>query len=184
MASFEESLALLSSIKSEASEVDLTALVETHSALLFRLAHSLLRSRSDAEDVVQDTFLRVLERSRTMSEIRDVRLWLVRIAWNLSIDRIRRRKTRSTESEFVESLIAPGTSADRAFEESRQMHAVLCEIEHLPKSERHVLLLSSLEELDTAEIAAIIGRSEAAVRALLFRARTRLRARLEKAGTR
>ena len=184
MASFEESLALLSSIKSEASEVDLAALVETHSALLFRLAHSLLRSRSEAEDVVQDTFLRVLEQSKTMSEIRDVRLWLVRIAWNLSIDRIRRRKTRPSESEFVESLIAPGTPADRAFEESRQMHAVLCEIEHLPKSERHVLLLSSLEELDTAEIAAIIGRSEAAVRALLFRARTRLRARLEKAGYR
>jgi len=175
---------LLSSIKSEASEVDLAALVETHSALLFRLAHSLLRSRSEAEDVVQDTFLRVLEQSKTMSEIRDVRLWLVRIAWNLSIDRIRRRKTRPSESEFVESLIAPGTPADRAFEESRQMHAVLCEIEHLPKSERHVLLLSSLEELDTAEIAAIIGRSEAAVRALLFRARTRLRARLEKAGYR
>ena len=82
MASFEESLALLSSIKSEASEIDLTALVETHSALLFRVAHSLLRSRSEAEDVVQDTFLRVLERSTSISEIRDLRLWLVRIAWN------------------------------------------------------------------------------------------------------
>jgi RNA polymerase sigma-70 factor (ECF subfamily) len=64
------------------------------------------------------------------------------------------------------------------------MTAVLAEIERLPKPERHALLLSSLEELDTAEIATIIGRTESATRALLFRARTRLRTRLEKGARR
>jgi RNA polymerase sigma-70 factor, ECF subfamily len=196
MASFEESLALLPSIKSAESEtkdnVDLTALVETHSALLFRVAHSLLHSRTEAEDVVQDTFLRVLQalsRPSAFPDIRDHRVWLVRIAWNLALDRLRRRKARPgdsefTDSQFVDSLIAPGTPADRALEDFLHIQAVLREIERLPSRERHVLLLSSLEELETAEIAAIISRSEAAVRGMLFRARTRLRDRLEKAGYR
>jgi RNA polymerase sigma-70 factor (ECF subfamily) len=59
------------------------------------------------------------------------------------------------------------------------MKAVLREIERLPKAERHVLLLSVTDELGTAEMAEVLGRSESAVRALLFRARTRLRERLE-----
>jgi RNA polymerase sigma-70 factor (ECF subfamily) len=167
MASFEESLALLSSTRSAESEIDVAALVEQmvqrHSALLFRVAHSLLRSRA---------------------AVRDDRVWLVRITWNLALDRLRRRRSRPGDPEFVDSLIAPGTPADRAIEESRHMHAALLEIERLPKQERQVLLLSSLEDLETAEIAAVIGRSEAAVRGLLFRARNRLRERLEKAGYR
>jgi RNA polymerase sigma-70 factor (ECF subfamily) len=184
MASFEESLALLSSIKSAESEIDLAALVETHSALLFRVAHGLLHSHAEAEDVVQDTFLRVLQRPASLPNVHDHRVWLVRIAWNLALDRLRRRKSRPTGSEFVDFLIAPGTPADRALDDSRQIHAVLREIERLPTLERQVLLLSSLEELETGEIASITSRSEAAVRGLLFRARTRLRERLEKAGYR
>ncbi|MBS1820933.1 MAG: sigma-70 family RNA polymerase sigma factor [Acidobacteria bacterium] len=184
MASFEESLALLSSIKSAESAIDLAALVEMHSALLFRVAYSLLHSHDEAEDVVQDTFLRVLERSTALPEVRDHRVWLVRIAWNLALDRLRRRKTRPADSEFVDTLIATGTPADRALEDTRHIQAVLREIDRLPALERQVLLLSSLEELETAEIASITGRSEAAVRGILFRARTRLRERLEKAGYR
>ena len=185
MAAFEEiSLVLLSSTKSEASEIDLTALVETYSALLFRVAHSVLRSRSEAEDIVQDTFLRVLQHPHSLPAVRDMRLWLVRIAWNLAIDRVRRTRPQQADRDFIDTLTASTLPADRALDHSRRMAAVLAEIERLPKSERHVLLLASLEELDTAEIAAIIHRTESAVRALLFRARTRLRQRLEKGGYR
>jgi len=181
MASLEESLVLLSSVKSTESEIDLTALVETHSPLLFRVAHSLLRSRSEAEDVVQDTFLRILERRRRLPEINDMRVWLVRIAWNLALDRIRRRKPQA-DAAFIQTLVAPDAPVDKALEETRRMQAVLTEIERLPRAERHALLLSSLEELTTSEIATITGRTESAVRALIFRARTHLRTRLEKGG--
>jgi RNA polymerase sigma-70 factor (ECF subfamily) len=58
------------------------------------------------------------------------------------------------------------------------MRLVLRELERLPKAERHVLLLSAVEELETAEMAEVLGRSESAVRALLSRARARLRDRL------
>jgi RNA polymerase sigma-70 factor (ECF subfamily) len=75
-------------------------------------------------------------------------------------------------------------AADAALADAQQMQAVFREIDRLPKPERQALLLCALEELDHSEIARVMGRTESAVRALLFRARTRLRERLAKGDTR
>jgi len=161
------------------SEVDLADLVETYSALLFRIAHSVLRSRAEAEDAVQDVFVRVLEHRRSLPAVRDMRVWLIRIAWNLALDRRRRIRPEQMNEGFAQSLVACSVPADKAMDEAQRMSTVLRELERLPKGERHVLLLSAVDELGTAEMAAVLGRSESAVRSLLFRARTRLRERLE-----
>jgi RNA polymerase sigma-70 factor, ECF subfamily len=179
MASVEGCSLALSSMEGSRSEVDLADLVETYSALLFRVAHSVLRGRAEAEDVVQDVFVRVLEHRRSLPAVRDMRVWLVRIAWNLAIDRRRRIRPEQMDVHFAESLVASSVPADKALDEAQRMKSVLGELERLPKDERHVLLLSAIEELGTAEMAAVLSRSESAVRALLFRARTRLRERLE-----
>ena len=71
-----------------------TALVEEYSTTLYRVAYSVTRNTADAEDVVQETFLRVLRHRSKLAEVRDYRVWLVRIAWNLVLDRKRRAKTR------------------------------------------------------------------------------------------
>src|ERR1700727_2405259 len=172
------SLALFS-MEGSPAEVDLAELVETYSPVLFRVVHSVLRSRAEAEDVVQDVFVRVLEHWRSLSAVRDMRVWLVRIAWNLAVDRRRRVRPEQMDESFVAGLVARSVPADRAVDEARRMKAVLGEMERLPKGERHVLLLAAVDELGTAEMAEVLGRSESAVRALLFRARTRLRERLE-----
>jgi RNA polymerase sigma-70 factor (ECF subfamily) len=163
-----------------ASETDLTALVANYSALLFRVAHSILRNRAESEDVVQDVFLRVLEHQLKLPAIRDLRVWLVRVTWNLAIDRRRRIRPDQLDEPFAESLVARSAPADQALSDARQIAATLREIDRLPQSERHALLLSAIDELSIPEISAILHRSESAVRALLFRARTRLRERLEK----
>ena len=162
------------------TETDLTALVQAYSALLFRVAHSILRNRAESEDVVQDVFLRVLEHRLKLPEVRDLRVWLVRITWNLAIDRRRRIRPDQLDEPFAESLIAHSIPADQALSDARQIAATLREIERLPKPERHALLLSAIDELSITEISTVLHRSESAVRALLFRARTRLRERLEK----
>ena len=169
----------LSSMQSARSEIDLAALVETYSPLLFRVAHSVLRSRPDAEDVVQDAFVRVIEHRRSLLAIRDMRVWLIRIAWNLALDRRRRIRPEQMDEGFAQSLVAANTPADQTLDDAQRMSAVLREIERLPRAERHALLLSAVEGLETAEMADVLGRSESAVRALLFRARARLRQRLE-----
>jgi RNA polymerase sigma-70 factor (ECF subfamily) len=162
------------------AEVDLAELVETYSPVLFRVAHSVLRSRAEAEDAVQDVFVRVLEHRRSLAAVRDMRVWLIRIAWNLALDRRRRVRPEQFDEGFAEGLVAKNLPADEALNQARRMRAVLRELERLPKAEREVLLLAAIEELATAEMAAVLGRSESAVRALLFRARMRLRERLEK----
>jgi RNA polymerase sigma-70 factor (ECF subfamily) len=179
MASVEGCSLALSSMESARSEIDLAALVETYSSMLFRVAHSVLRSRAEAEDVVQDVFVRVLEHRSSLTAVRDMRVWLVRVAWNLAIDRRRRIRPEQFDEGFAESLVAINLPADEALKEAQRLRSVLRELERLPKAERDVLLLSIVEELGTAEMAEVLGRSESAVRALLFRARTRLRERLE-----
>jgi RNA polymerase sigma-70 factor (ECF subfamily) len=111
-----------------------------------------------------------------------VRVWLIRIAWNLAIDHRRRIRPEQMDQIFAESLVASSMPADEAMNQAQRMKAVLREMERLPKGERHVLLLSAIDELSTAEMAEVLGKSESAIRALLFRARTRLRQRLEGKG--
>lgn len=182
MTSIEGYCLTLASNERATAEVDVAALVEAYGAVMFRVAHSVLRSRAEAEDVVQDAFLRVLERRRELHEVREMRVWLVRIAWNLALDRRRRVRPEQIDAEFAEALAARCVPADQAMGEAQRMRNVLREMDGLPKAERQVLLLSAMDELSTAEIAQVVARSESAVRALLFRARARLRERLEKRG--
>jgi RNA polymerase sigma-70 factor (ECF subfamily) len=177
-----ESTLILTSERSEADPglvSDVGALVETYGTLLFRVAYSVLRSRSEAEDVVQDAFVRILEHHRSLPTVRDLRVWLVRIAWNLALDRRRKIRPQQMDVAFAEALAANTVAPDQALAESRQLALLLEAIEKLPKLEREVLLLSAVEELSNAEVAKIVDRSESATRALLFRARTRLKQRMD-----
>jgi RNA polymerase sigma-70 factor (ECF subfamily) len=78
----EQSLRWFSAAERVLAEPDLPALVRDHSGLLYRVALSILRNPAEAEDVVQDAFVRVLERRRQLAAIVEIRPWLVRIAWN------------------------------------------------------------------------------------------------------
>ena len=161
------------------AEPDLTALVRAYSGLLYRVALSVLRNATEAEDVVQDTFVRVLQQGR-LSDVREMRPWLVRIAWNLAIDRKRRVPVDQMDEVFAAGMVSREMAADQALAEAATMRAVMDAIERLPRKEREVLLLSAMEELSSAEIGKVVGRSESSVRSLLFRARGHLRERLER----
>ena len=164
------------------TDTSLAALVETYSALLFRVAHSVLRNPTESEDVVQDTFVRVMEHKKSLPEVRDLRPWLVRITWNLALDRRRRIRPDQLDETFALSLAGRNAPADVALHEARELARVFREIDRLPRAERQVLLLSAIDELDTRELAQVLNKSESAIRALIFRARTRLRERLLKGG--
>ncbi len=160
-------------------EARIEVLVPLYSPVLFRVAHAVLRDATEAEDTVQDVFLRVLAHQAKLPEVLDMRVWLVRIAWRLALDRTRRIKPGQMDDLLARSLAARHLPADQALAEARELQMVFVEMDRLPKGERYVLLLTAVEEMKTPEIAAVLGKSESAVRALLFRARTRLRERLE-----
>ncbi len=76
--------------RQNADEEALAALVSQYAGTLYRVAFSVLRNTADAEDAVQEAFLRVLRHRDTLGEVRDHRVWLVRIVWNIVLDRKRR----------------------------------------------------------------------------------------------
>jgi RNA polymerase sigma-70 factor (ECF subfamily) len=166
-------------VEREFAEPDLTALVHEYSPLLYRVALSLLRNAAEAEDVVQDVFVRVLQRRRELSSIAELRPWLVRIAWNLALDRCRRIRPQQMDETFAAALVSSDLAADQALDEAIRIRQVLQAMERLPQKERQALLLSAMDELSTAEIGAVLGGTESSVRSLLFRARAHLRERLK-----
>jgi RNA polymerase sigma-70 factor, ECF subfamily len=155
-------------------EEALAALVSQYAPTLYRVAFSVLRNPSDAEDAVQETFLRVLRHRHDLGEIRDHRVWLVRIVWNIVLDRKRRAKTRPETDdvdEVARVLPSNGLSAEQhASAAQHHAHVLRC-VERLPAKEREVLMLSAFEELTSVEIASVLGITESSVRSRLFRAR-------------
>jgi RNA polymerase sigma-70 factor (ECF subfamily) len=158
------------------------ALVAQYSTTLYRVAYSITRNAAEAEDAVQETFLRVLRHREKLGEIRDHRVWLVRIAWNVVLDRKRRVKTRpETEdvADLVRTLPAKEATAEKTAISSQAYSRILALIDTLPRKEREALLLSAVEELSTAQAAAVLGTTESSVRSRIFRARHQLAALLD-----
>ena len=169
--------------RQHANEEALAALVEQYATTLYRVAFSVLRNAADAEDAVQEAFLRVLRHRDSLSEIRDHRVWLVRIVWNIVLDRKRRAKTRPETddvSELARVLPAKGLSAEEIAVAVQHHTRVLRLLEKLPVKEREVLVLSAFEELSSVEIAAVLGVTESSVRSRLFRARKLMAELLER----
>jgi RNA polymerase sigma-70 factor (ECF subfamily) len=152
----------------------LAALVDGYAATLYRVAFSVLRNAADAEDAVQEAFLRVLRHRERLGEVRDHRVWLIRIVWNIVLDRKRRAKTRPETddvSELARVLPSGGLGAeDRAIAAQHHSHVLKC-VDLLPAKERQVLLLSAFDELSSVEIASVLDITESSVRSRLFRAR-------------
>ena len=160
--------------RTHAEEATVAALVTQYAGDLYRVAYSVLRNPSDAEDAVQEAYLRVLRHRDTLDEVRDQRVWLIRIVWNIVLDRKRRAKTRPETDDVAElARVLPcgGLSAEQVASAAQHHAHVLACVEKLPAKEREVLHLSAFEELSSVEIAQVLGITESSVRSRLFRAR-------------
>jgi len=168
----------------EAEMTAIAALVDQYSSTLYRVAHSILRNSTDAEDAVQEAFLRVMRHRDSLHEIRDQRVWLVRIVWNIALDRKRRAKTRPETDDVTEMariLPAKGLTPEQVASGAEHHARVLTCLEQLPAKEREVLTLTAFEELNSVEIAEVLGVTESTVRSRLFRARNLMGELLEHA---
>jgi RNA polymerase sigma-70 factor, ECF subfamily len=166
----------------QADGTNVIALVHQYSGMLTRVARSITRNASEAEDIVQETFLRVLRHHSKLAELRDARTWLIRITWNLALDRKRRTKTRPKFDDFEEmarSLPASALSAEAEVIAAQDRARMLLLIDTLPAREREVLLLSAVKGLSTVEIAAVLKTTTSTIRSLLYRARQSIRVLIE-----
>ena len=167
---------------------DPLAAFEEHRRLLFTVAYQMLGSVADAEDVVQDAWLRWSATDR--ADVADPRAYLVRITSRLALDRL--GSARSRRESYVgpwlpEPLLTGGTPVagaapppdpdDAAALGEQVSLALLVVLETLSPAERAVFVLREVFGLPAAEVAAILGRSEAAVRQTAHRAREHVQAR-------
>jgi len=167
------------------SSETITALVTEYSATLYRVAYSVMRNAAEAEDAVQEAFLRVLKHRDKLEDIRDHRVWLIRITWNVVLDKKRRGKTRPENDDIADyARVLPSNDrrADDTMVSSQEHNRILSLIDRLPIKERQALLLSAVEELSTVQIAAVLGTTESSIRSRIFRARRELSDLLEKEG--
>lgn len=161
-------------------------LVTQHIGMVFRISWSILRNHHDAEDATQECFLRVLKFYGRMHDVRNPKTWLARVAWTTALDRRSRRPlvtSTLSEQEFLGEdalsyLPDPATSLEQQLADQELQHIVERMIAALPEELRQPLELSTVQELNSGEIAEIMKIPAESVRTRLLRARQLLKAKL------
>ena len=150
---------------------------------LMRFVANFLRDESAAQDIVQETFLRVAKKPSKLLDVSSCHNWLLKIARNLSIDHLRRlarsrKHSRALEYEAARSAAAAVPAIDR-LEKSERMARVRSEIDRLRPRLRMVMLLKVQEGKSYREIAEITGLTTTNVGYLIHQAMKTLKTRLE-----
>jgi len=157
------------------------ALVETHWERIFRYLYRLCGSLHDAEDLAQQTFLRLFERPERYIPTPGgaFQAWLYRVATNLFLDRQRRSKREGEVLDAVAQSAPPSERPDDATQKNELAEALERAVLRLPEDQRIVLTLRVNEEMAHGEIARIVGVEVGTVRWRLHEARRQLARLLE-----
>jgi RNA polymerase sigma-70 factor, ECF subfamily len=153
------------------------AMVERQSRFMFKVAYGLLRNQHDAEDVVQEAFLK-LYRGEAWLRMEDERGFLARTVWRLALDHLPRTAARTSDVAEMQ-LEAVGGLPEQSVVDGDERALLRQLIEGLPEDLREPLVLSSVEEMTSREVAEVMGIPEGTVRTRVMRARAELRRRFE-----
>ncbi len=146
------------------------ALYRQHASAVFRFAWGLCGDRSTAEDLVSETFVRILTKAPRI-ETRTALAYLLAVARNTYLSGIRRSRR---EVSLPEDIVAPEEDPSRRLDDRARLEVVTRALRDLPEGERTALLLRVDHELPYDDIARALGISVAAARVRVHRARVRL----------
>jgi RNA polymerase sigma-70 factor (ECF subfamily) len=161
---------------SRADQAAFQSFVERNMRFAFRVAWAMLRNRPDADDVVQECFLR-LYRRRAWHGLDDERAFLARVVWRLARDR-QRRPIREEGGTEMDTMTATSHSPESDAVSSSGIARIHRLIDTLPEELRQPLVLSTIEEMTSAQIAIALGIPEGTVRTRIQRARALLKQKL------
>jgi RNA polymerase sigma-70 factor, ECF subfamily len=139
---------------------------------VFQIAYGVLGNSADAEDVAQEAFLRAYQKFDSLREADKFRAWVNRIVFRLALNRrrgYRRRLARDTAWQITETRATIDGAKDA--EQRVMLERLRKEIERLPRKFRSVLQLSLVEEMDAADVGAVLGIPEGTVRSRAHTAR-------------
>jgi RNA polymerase sigma-70 factor (ECF subfamily) len=138
---------------------------------VFQIAFSVLGNAADAEDAAQEAFLQAYKKFDSLREAEKFRAWVNRIVFRLALNRrrgYRRRLARDTAWQNVERATVDGA---REAEQQVMLERLRKEVERLPEKLRCVLQLSLAEEMEAADVGAVLGIPEGTVRSRTHAAR-------------
>lgn len=161
---------------SRADDAAFHTFVERNLRFAFRVAWALVRNRADADDIAQDCFLRIA-RKRAWQGLRDERAYIARVVWRLAQDH-RRSSPREEGGMELDTITARDHSPETAVVSGDSMAHIHRLIDALPEELRQPLVLSTLDEMTSAQVAAALGIPEGTVRTRIQRARALLKQKL------
>lgn len=141
-----------------------------------RLAFYLLSDKTDAEDATQEVFIKLWNLRAELSGVENMQAYVLRITRNLCLDRIRALNRRSQNDEVSEDLVVEKDGNPYELAEIKDTVSVVKKIIlSLPETQRTIITLRDIDELEFEEIAEITGLNENAIKVNLFRARQKIR---------
>ncbi|HEX4780141.1 MAG TPA: RNA polymerase sigma factor [Usitatibacter sp.] len=165
-------------------------LVKRHNQVLFRAARAILREDAEAEDAVQEAYVKAIRGIGGFRSDAKLSTWLVRIAVNEALGRLRSRKRAAeviplaadidAEGEVLQAVDDPASRPESLALRAEARRIMESRIDALPDSFRAVFVLRAVEEMSVEETAAVLGIPEATVRSRFFRARSQLRESLSR----
>ena len=156
---------------------DLKEIWLTLSGRFYRIAYYLLDSQEDAEDAVQELYLKIFSGSKNMMDVRNPVAYGTTLLRNICIDRIRRRNAVRAE-EIQEYIVSDTSGPDETFASSDVLKSLLQEMEKLPEKQSRALKMRAFEGLEYHEIAKRMRLSQVNVRVLISIARKQLKRRM------
>ena len=155
------------------SEERLTEIYNRNVNTVYKLCFTYLKNKADAEDAVQDTFIRCLERAPRFESLQHEKAWLIRVAANICKNMLKRASRCNASIEDI-----PEIEAVTDFQSRELVEEVLS----LPEKYRDVIYLFYYEDYPSAEIAAMLKTTDATVRTRLRRGRALIKSVLLKEG--
>lgn len=167
----------------EGDEVSLRSLVDQYQGLLFGLCYRLIGNRQDAEDIVQEVFLRAFRSLDGWDATRPLKPWLAKIAVNCCRTALSNRSRRPMPIEFLDDLAddrqSSRTNRGPAADLGEELQLAL---ENLRDEYRTCFVMYHQQEMSLAEIGEVIGCPEGTIKTWLFRARRELAEQLQRRG--
>jgi RNA polymerase sigma-70 factor (ECF subfamily) len=165
----------------QASKMEFWEIYDEHYSRVKKVVVALVRDEWVADDLTQETFVRVQDHLADLRDPAKISSWIFRIAYNLCQDHFRKKGQfiDNDGSAYEESEISEGSSSEKQFEQHQMGECVRQEIDRLPESFRSVLILSDLREFSHQEIADLLGITVENAKVRLHRARKMLKALLQ-----
>jgi RNA polymerase sigma-70 factor (ECF subfamily) len=173
-------MAIRVSVPGLASAKTIETVVTGYGNQVYKLAYHLTGSVSDAEDIVQETFLKLFRSWTTAATADNLNAWIYRVVTNAALDLLRSRQSRSkreknVEDDFLDASSARELPPERRLENSELGTKLEGALDRLPPQQRTAIILFDHEGLSGREISKIMGVSETTVRTYVCEGRRRVR---------